>query len=470
MRQMTRSLLAVAGAVLLSFCGNNPDKPDGGIPDGGGSVGTVNVNGKVVSFFGEVSPNVTVVIKSGAVFSVSTRTDGSGNFTVANVPTPYDATVIDTEVNESVPSTVTVSVGLTSARPTVFDWFSTGTPSSGGGSASLSGAVTGGIGFPSPMGYRTSVLFSSAELQTAPWLAADNTTGDYTTDSYFDDGTLFRIGWSGPTTTTGTLHALQWQQTDTADPFNVHVPNSYSGYGFEENVTLANMSNVSQDIALTPVTPATFAGTYTAPTGYAVDHKAVALSFSSGGQMLIVDDQDATEPFSYPTPNIPGATLILLSTASKGAAYSVSFANGLAVDGTGITVTSPAAAELSTPLDMATGVTTSTPFSWTALPGVVHLVIVSSGGQGPTYIFLTSGTSVTMPDLTSVGVGLPASAAYDWAVYGVGPYADVEAACVGLAGEHAWGSFINFIHGYLVNSNTGGFMTTSLTRSFTTAP
>ena len=74
-----------------------------------------------------------VVIKSGAAFSVAGLTDSNGNFAVANVPTPYDAMVLNG-------NRVTVSVGLTSATPTVLDMFSS-TPSvtGPGGSASLSG-------------------------------------------------------------------------------------------------------------------------------------------------------------------------------------------------------------------------------------------------------------------------------------------------------------------------------------------
>ena len=56
----------------------------------------------------------------------------------------------------------------------------------------------------------------------------------------------------------------------------------------------------------------------------------------------------------------------------------------------------------------------------------------------PSYIFLTSGTSVTIPDLTSFGVKLPANTDYTWVVYGFGPYANVEAASAGLRGAHQY--------------------------------
>jgi hypothetical protein len=250
MKMMIRPLLPVVGAVFLSFCSGNPGNPldagtldagtldagtldagtlDAGTPDGG----RIDVNGKVVNTSGGTSANVVVVIKSGAAFSVITSTDADGKFSVANVPTPYDAAVVFGSGG------ATVSVGLTSTTPTVLDMLS-GSPFLPA-SASLSGAVTGGLGFPSPPGYRTSVLFTSPEVQTDQTVMADLTTGDYVAarDYKGDPGSLF---WSGPTTSTGTLHALQWRQEHPYDddPYDVHVPSSYSGYGFKENVSLIN--------------------------------------------------------------------------------------------------------------------------------------------------------------------------------------------------------------------------------------
>ncbi len=466
MKPLSQSLLAVAGALLLSFCSNNSGNPNGGNTDG---IGTLNVNGKVVNQAGQVSANVPLVIKSGAAFSVTTSTFADGNFVVANVPTPYDVTVISLN-----PTGATVSVGLTSATPTVLDMLSS-SPFTGGGSASLSGTVTGGIGFPAPGDYKTSVLFASAELQTNDYLVADNTTGGYSTDdAYFDfDGESLPVTWLGPATTTGTVHALQSEAAFGDEPI------TYSGYGFKENVSLANGSVVTgQDIALTAVATAAFSGTYTPPAGYTVDQREMALKFGSGGLMLLEFDPSSTEAFSYNTPKILGATLVLASTAVKlGEAYSSVINLGLAVDATGVAITSPAAAELNLPLEGATGVTTGTPFSWTAVPGAVHLVVMGlSGAPGSsvTYVFLTSDTTVTLPDLTSAGLSLPASNRYGWMVYGVGPYADVEAASAGLSGAHQWVPFTS-VGGYvvnwgLVNSDTGGFVTNSLAGHFTTAP
>jgi hypothetical protein len=486
MKSLSGPVFAVAGAVLLSFCGSNPGNEeqtvlggdggclatDGGCPgtDAGPLPGTINVTGRVMNSLGRTIPNVVVFINSGASFSATTRTDSRGSFSVANVPPPYDATVIaDT-------NGVTVSVGLRSAIPTVVDMFSTGPLSAyTGGSARFSGTVTGGIGFPVPQGYRTSVLFTSPNVQTDQHLVADGITAVFTNDQVDPKGNPLPLAWDGPLTTTGTLHSLQWLQTDIADPNNVRIPSSYSGYGFRENVSLANGSTVTgQNIALSAVTPATFSGAYTPPTGYTGEHKLVALQFKSGGLMLIVNDTDAGEAFSYTTPNIAGATLVTVNTATNGVGYSAVYSVGVPVDATDVATTSAAAAELNVPVDGATGVTAGTSFSWADAPGVKLVFIASSDPDpwddftGPSYAFLTSGTSVTIPDLTSAGLGLPSgSAAYQWQVYGVGPYADVETASSGLIGQN---SFWYFNTIFLAPPSDGGFTTASATRSFTTIP
>jgi hypothetical protein len=457
MKPIPRSLLAVPGAVLLFCCSNNPGTNGGR---------TLNVNGTVMKQTGGASANVPVVIKSGAAFLVSTATDSSGNFAVANIPTPYDAMVL-------IGNRVTVSVGLTSATPTVLDMFSTPSLTGNGGYATLSGTVSGGIiGVPMAGPSMTQVLFASPEVQTNQYLAANPETGAYSTNDAYTDGPF---NWSGPTTTTGTLHVLQSLEQVGYDPI------SYSGYGFKENVSLATGSAVTgEDIALTAVTTATLAGTYnTPPAGYIGEDALVALKFGSGGLMVIEDDVAPSETFSYNSPNIPGATLVLVALAGKEGsdAYSLVVDTGLAVDASGVTVSFPAVEEGL--LTTQTIFTTGTQFPLTAVPNAVHLVVIGSGASEysstvPSYIFLTSGTSVTIPDLTFAGLRLPASTDYTWVVYGLGPYADVEAASAGLCGEHQWGYLNSFNYSpfniNLVNSSTGGFVTASPTGHFTTAP
>ncbi|MCI0570776.1 MAG: hypothetical protein L0Y66_08495 [Myxococcaceae bacterium] len=72
---------------------------------------------------------------------------------------------------------------------------------------------------------------------------------------------------------------------------------------------------------------------------------------------------------------------------------------------------------------------------------------------------MTTATSTTIPDFSSAGLGLPASATYTWGFLAFAPYADMNAA----TGPDGY---------YLAASNYGrdGSMAETSTRSFTTAP
>jgi hypothetical protein len=194
------------------------------------------------------------------------------------------------------------------------------------------------------------------------------------------------------------------------------------------------------------------------------DGEFIALLSDRGGLMLIELDPYTTEAFRNTTPNTRRATFVMVNIAFNGL--------GLAVDASGGNETSPPAAELSLPLHGATGVTTATPFNWTAVPGAVHRVVASGVARytfafpGPSHAFLTSGTSATLPDVTSDAPFLPASTAYTWGVYRVVPYAGVEAASAGIASEHY--GYLNLIGETLLNTRPEGFVTISASRSFAT--
>ena len=115
MKPLMRSLLAVAGAFLLPFCGSNLANTGGS--DVGRDGGPLPRNDQrdwsaVMDTLGNPIRLVAIVVTSGAAFSVTTRSDVHGNFTVSNVPPPYDASVI---ADNS--SGVTISVGANQRHP-----------------------------------------------------------------------------------------------------------------------------------------------------------------------------------------------------------------------------------------------------------------------------------------------------------------------------------------------------------------
>ena len=188
-----RLLMALTGALFLSFCGDNgpgperegpaaeapdggssrggspdagnPDggspqggSPDAGNPDGGGSAVRVDVNGRVMDLAGQVKDGTWVVIKSGS-FRATPTVDSEGNFTVASVPIPYDVWVIvegtspwdylRNATTAPMEVGVTASLGSDQSQSHAARFDQTCIPSTAN-LASISGRVSGGIGFPTP--------------------------------------------------------------------------------------------------------------------------------------------------------------------------------------------------------------------------------------------------------------------------------------------------------------------------------
>jgi hypothetical protein len=201
-------------------------------------------------------------------------------------------------------------------------------------------------------------------------------------------------------------------------------------------------------------------GSVTAPAGYTISSKTVAMTLGTTAGLNLLSENNAAASFTYAMPVITGATFRVGVAASKASTGNVSVWKGsVAGNATGVAITIQGCPELSLPINAATNVGTSTPFSWTQFTGGVHLLIYTAVGK-PSYYIVTTATSDSIPNLSAAGLGLPASTAYQWAVYGFGPFADVDAA-TGAEG------FLGVLAGAV--SGDASFAVTS-PRSFTTAP
>jgi hypothetical protein len=358
---------------------------------------TQTVNGMVVDIAGQPVSAETVFI-SAAAFSHTTVTDTNGAFSVPDVPTPYDATVID--------STEAVQYqGLTRADPslTAFVFLVDNR------SAIVSGSFSGGI-FPETAGYTTQFIFASP--QTIKSLG-DPISGTYSST----------VGWPGPATTTGTLYALQVHSDASG------LPLDYPGYGTLSGVTLQDTGTLAgQNVSLSAVTPGLLSGTVTAPAGYRVSYKSMSLEVTSGITLSALTDNDAGPTFSYVTPDIANTTLLLGAVAfSDAGEVSVVLKAGQSANGSGIALNILAAPTLSSPLDSATGVTASTPFSWSVFPGGVYEFQASStSGPAFTYYVFTTATTTALADFASAGLPVPASTQYTWSVIGLAPVSSID--------------------------------------------
>jgi hypothetical protein len=353
------------------------------------------VNGTVVDINGQPASGQTVLITSGTTFSQMATTDVNGAFTVPAVPTPYNATIIQASI-------ATEYVGLTRADPTLTAFFFV----SDNRSAGLSGTFTGGT-FPEPTGYSTTLIFDSP--QTVHGLG-DPTSGSYSAT----------IKWPGASTTTGTLYALQ-VHTDGG------VPADYPGFGMLTGVTLTDTSSLGgQNVALNPVTAGALSGSATAPTGYSILYKSIDLQVASNLSLNVLFDPTTNGTFGYVTPAVSNTTLTVTAAASSALGeFSAVIKAGQSANASGLTFTIPAAPVLTAPPDAGTGVTLTTPFTWTSYPGAVYEFETRSSG-GVSFYILTASTTATLPDLSAYGFPLPPTTDFSWFVVALAPVASVD--------------------------------------------
>jgi hypothetical protein len=436
---MLKRIFSIGGSVLalaLTVLVGGGCSKSGSTGPGGGAGSVVTVTGKVVGQNGQAVASVPVVVPGKA----STNTDASGNFSIANVTTPYDISVVNATSKSAI-----VYKGLTRTDPTLlFFGSSPGTSHTG----SISGKISGGEFTPNqPATDVTNVAFASAETNGSSGTAANGTFGP------------IGLSWYGPTATTGSLYAIQF----TADAGGLPVASGYKGYGVRSGIAVNDGSTLTNQFdTLQSVTTSQFTGTVTVPSGYTLAGKTVYAKVAPSAVIYLFSESNANTNLSYYTPGIPGATLLLGAEATKtGGGTAITWRNGLAIGATGVSVSIVTPPELSLPVNAATAVDTTVTFTWTAMTGGVHLVIFSSGGTNPAYYVLTAGTSATIPNMKPFGLGLPSATAYTWQVYGFGPFGSVDAAAVSAG-------FITGISAPLTSGDS--FVGISASRTFTTAP
>jgi hypothetical protein len=420
--RLTRQIgivFAVAGSIIINGCKSDSDSA-------GPGTGTVSVTGKVIDDAGRAVQSAPIVITG----KPATTTDANGSFTITDVPTPYDVTVI-----LSANKTAIMYKGLTRADPTLYF---TGASVPVPNSATIGGTISGGAGYPLPVNHTSRTIFVATEemASTSP----SGTTGVYS----------LATSWNGTSTITGTLHAIQWETNGSG------MPLTYKGYGTKTGVAITNGGSFAgQNIALTSATTAVVSGSVTVATGFTLSNKSMALTFNKFGAVHLATDATSAASFSFNVPTIAGASIQVAATAASGSLGTSAMVIKTTTGTTGIAVAVPAAPQHSLPVNAATGVTITTPFSWTPVPGGVYIIRYDGPAGEPDLYVVTATPSATIPDLSAQGLGLGASKTYSWSVYSFGPFADINASAGG--------------DGLMAVTNEG-WRSISLTRTFVTAP
>jgi hypothetical protein len=384
-------LLAATTLALLIGCGGGS-----GNPDGGGGGGNTTVNGQVLDNFGIGRSGATVIVGG-----KSTTTDANGRFTVSGIASPYDVVIIAPAPDKA----ATIYTQLTRTDPKLLDFDANNGPTY---SATIGGAITGGDAFPTPVG----------EVSAVSWGSTESSTGTYVSASPYS----FSVDWSGPATTTGTLRGLQW----TIDGNG--TVNGYHSHGTRTGVSLTDSNNITNaDVGLGVLQMDSVSVTIVPPGTHQITERDVTLNFSDGTFFPVSADGLTDTALTVPVPTGIGATATVTATAVENDAGTVSVARVGVQPGGSTSLSLPAPAIATAPGDGATGVDTNTDLVWTPVAGGIHVLFLTGAGNDPGYAIVSGGSRTRIPDLSAQGLGLPSGHPYDFTLFGIGPYASIDA-------------------------------------------
>ena len=385
--------------MVLAACGGSNPTPagDAGTPGAcvGGGGGTVV--GQVIDAYGQPISGLTVVQAGRSITA-----DANGCVTFTNVTFPYDIAVVRTT---SSPKSATVYIQLTRSDPKLRDLSpaGVGTP---GRRGTIGGTLAGT--FPGAGGATTAISLGTPE----------SSSGTFVTALPWSLG----VGWAGATSTTGTLHALQW----TADANGTLT--GITSHGVRSGVTLTSGTTTNNaDVTLTPVTnPAAVTGPIALPSGYTLSSRTAYLTFADGAFFPVSDDLATSTSFALPVPTSIGASVIYTATADDGVSQqSTAQLSGLAPGTSNAVLTLPSPAVLTAPPTGTTGVDVNTPFTWTPVPGGLTILVMTGQGSDPSFYVVSGRAGGHIPDLGALGIG--AGRTYDLTLVALGPYASVDA-------------------------------------------
>ncbi len=351
------------------------------------TVSSLSVTGTVVDLVGKGMSGATVAIQG-----TTATTDANGEFTIGGVAVPYDLIVKQTLVSATIAQ---VFEGLTSATPVVNPYASviglTSLPMSATISGNLSSAVSAG--------YTANVCVQS----TSTFMSGCDTVAAGST-AY-----SISAAWLAGSSVSVTLHAIE-VATD-ADG----MATGYDQYGTASG-TVANGGTPTIDVAWgsTP-SSGTIAGHVNVPAGFQLENVEGAAELSSSTALPLFRANNSSglgTSFNAVVPQLgsSGHTLMVVGYPSgTGASTTIAWQGGLSA-GSSPTFNLPTPPTMTAPVDGATGVGVGSTLSLSSANGAASFII---SGTSQAIIVTTTNASITLPDLSSVGMPLT-SGSYSW--------------------------------------------------------
>lgn len=373
---MTRWLAAPLAIAFLVAC-----DPSSAPTSSGAS--TITVSGTVVDGPGTPVFGARVFLGHDPAAVVTTGPDG--RFTFTGVSTPYALGLAQA-------GNATLYYGLSEPAPRL-------TPNYVQYSAPVSGRVTGPT-FPLPSGQAIVVAAKGVSASTL----ASATDGSYSTTALWD-------GSAAVTTDVMAVHV-------DLGPAGSSIIAAYHLSGKRAGVQLRHgVATTGLDVALTNAVPTSTTTVTLAPGVFSQGVLAIE-------SHVLVEGVEMGYAFGGFTTGVASGTVLTYPTA--GATVQLQGSTGT-VMGSHRKPLSPGTTTVSLPVDPLLVASAPTPagsrtptLSWTAVPGAsMYAVFVSSsGGSGPSYRFFVPGstTSLQVPDLRALGLGLPPSTSYRWSV------------------------------------------------------
>jgi hypothetical protein len=382
----------------------------GGTDASGGEAGSTivepgPVNGTIIDFWGHKLAGLEVKIGD-----KSATTDLNGKFSIPGVDEKYDVAFV---VRMAAPARVFewVYLGLTRRDPTLqckngFTY---------NGAHFYVTQMNGGT-FDAGLWY---LSFGSADGGNDPSGPASSTSGG------FDR----RPVWYGPDTTNWTLHSLFLEKTG-------ELPTGYVAYGTESATSDAN-DVVQQDFSfdLSPQNPAIDTGNVS---GGIVESSgegrtnSVFVRFSSGAAIPVVDRAAASaSAYEYLVPDLSnGKISVAAAETHNDESYAIAHRDQNQVGDTGVDIVIPPPVSALVPVDNATGVGPTTPFTFNAgdPKNSGYLVYMETQEYQQGVYIVTTDRQVTLDKVPVIGTSLILPDAWHfWYVETHGQYASVDA-------------------------------------------
>lgn len=400
----------------------------------------VSVTSTTITVTGTVRGNRSGV-KVGIIGKQSVVSGAGGVFMFTDVTPPYDLyTFADSGSTSSPTPTVFLFHGLTRPDPIV----------SAPSTFTLTFFILCGIVSPCPSS-------SISGMKTGTGTNTDPVVFVWTNGSF--TGTLTpsgtysgTIGWSSGSTNQGFLHAIQLTRKPSG------APNTFLGYAKSAQTTLMDGTAATINLAFASVnSTAALTGTVSGPAGYPSPSISLIQQFGTTQATLWQTTTTTTVDATFPLIPAAGGTSLFATTSLNGGTSN--FVQPLTAT-VAVNFTMPAAAVLNLPADAATGVTTSTHFTWTSAASTINeLNFSTSTPNRAAYKIFTTANDVTIPVVPELA--LPANQAFSWQVVAYGPNTTIDEAAA--ANELETVSSTDF-------SGPAHAQTFSPSRTFTSAP